>query len=74
MRRSEFLRAVEAEFGVRGGALVDDLILPAVGDRTAAQAIEAGVPPREVWLALCVEADVPEVRRHGVGRIEPRRA
>ncbi|KJL19502.1 hypothetical protein RL72_03151 [Microbacterium azadirachtae] len=72
MRRSEFLRAVDAEFGSRGAALVADLVLSAVGGRTAAQAVEAGVPPREVWLALCAETDVPESRRHGVGRLEPK--
>jgi hypothetical protein len=51
---------------------VADLVLTAVGGRTAAQAMEAGVPPREVWLALCAETDVPESRRHGVGRLEPK--
>ena len=29
--------------------------------------------PREVWLALCAETDVPPERRYGVGRLEPRR-
>lgn len=73
MRRSEFDRAVEAEFGARGRSLVVDLTLPQVGGRTATEALAAGVPPREVWLALCVEADVPESRRHGVGHLERRR-
>jgi hypothetical protein len=36
-------------------------------------ALAAGVPPRDVWLALCIEADVPESRRHGVGTRDPRR-
>ncbi|MDZ8171317.1 DUF3046 domain-containing protein [Microbacterium xanthum] len=73
MRRSEFRRAVDDEFGARGGALLDDLVIPGIGDRTATDALDAGIPPREVWLALCVEMDVPEARRHGVGRLEPRR-
>ena len=73
MRRSEFLRAVDAEFGARGGALVADLVLSTVGHRTAAQAMEAGIPPREIWLALCAEMDVPESRRYGAGRLEPKR-
>jgi hypothetical protein len=72
MRRSEFHRAVAAEFGTRGGALVSDLVLTRLGDRTAAEALDAGVPPREVWLELCVEMDVPESHRHGVGRLDPR--
>lgn len=73
MRRSEFDRAVNDEFGVRGDALVVDLVLPGVGGRTAAEALKAGVPPREVWLALCAETDVPVERRYGVGRLEPKR-
>ncbi|WP_194408897.1 DUF3046 domain-containing protein [Microbacterium cremeum] len=72
MRRSEFNRAVADEFGDRSNAIVNDLVLSQVGDRTPADAIAAGVPPRDVWLALCAELDVPVARRHGVGRLEPR--
>jgi len=73
MRRSEFLRAVDAEFGDRAPSLVNDLVLGAVGSRTAAEALEAGIAPREIWMALCDETDVPASRRHGAGRLEPRR-
>jgi len=73
MRRSEFQRAVDDEFGARANAVVNDLVLSRVGGRTAAEAIAAGVDPREVWLALCEELDVPAERRYGVGRLEPRR-
>ncbi|MDD7930311.1 DUF3046 domain-containing protein [Microbacterium thalli] len=72
MRRSEFDRAVDAEFGVLGSALIDDLGLPRLGNRTARQALRDGEPPRDVWIALCIEADVPEARRYGVGRLDPR--
>jgi hypothetical protein len=73
LRRSEFDRAVADEFQGRANAVVTDLVLMQVGGRTAAEAIDAGVPPRDVWLALCDELDVPPERRYGVGRIEPRR-
>jgi hypothetical protein len=73
MRRSEFLRAVDAEFGARGSSLVSDLVLTQLGGRTAESALDAGIQPRDIWLALCVEADVPIERRHGAGRLEPRR-
>ncbi|WP_458041290.1 MULTISPECIES: DUF3046 domain-containing protein [Bacteria] len=73
MRRSEFERAVEDEFGAAYGAVVTaDLSLDALGGRTAAVAIAAGVDPREVWVALCAATDVPPERRYGVGRLEPR--
>ncbi|MGB4779460.1 DUF3046 domain-containing protein [Microbacterium sp.] len=73
MRRSEFARAVDAEFGGRGAALIADLVLAPLDDRTAAQALADGLEPREIWLALCAEMDVPESRRHGVGLLEPRK-
>jgi hypothetical protein len=73
MRLSEFTRAVDAEFGARGDAVVTDLALTALEYRTAAEALDAGVPARDVWLALCAEADVPPERRYGVGRLEARR-
>ncbi|MCK6081859.1 DUF3046 domain-containing protein [Microbacterium sp. EYE_5] len=73
MRHSEFERAVDDEFGAGGSALVADLVLTAVGGRTAREALAAGVAPREVWLALCAETDVPVSRRHGAGRLDPRR-
>ncbi|CAN7292645.1 DUF3046 domain-containing protein [Microbacterium foliorum] len=73
MRRSEFLRAVDAEFGGRGSSLVSDLILTQLAGRTADQALDAGVPPRDIWLALCAETDVPQERRHGAGRLVPRK-
>jgi Protein of unknown function (DUF3046) len=74
VRRSEFDRAVAIEFGARASALLIDLVLPTIQDRTAAQAIADGVPPREVWTALCDEMDVPAERRYGAGRMEPRRS
>ena len=72
MRRSEFLRAVDDEFGSRAIAMTHDLVLSGIG-MTALDALDAGVDPREIWLALCADADVPATRRYGVGRIEPRR-
>jgi hypothetical protein len=73
MRRSEFFRAVETEFQARASSLVNDLVLGVLGNRTSVEALADGVPPRQIWLALCAEMDVPENRRHGVGRQEPRR-
>ncbi|WP_300267217.1 DUF3046 domain-containing protein [Microbacterium sp.] len=74
MRRSEFLRAVTLEFGARASTLTSDLVLSGLGGRTASEALEAGVAPREIWLALCAEEDVPPERRYGAGRMEPRKS
>ncbi|MEO6309206.1 MAG: DUF3046 domain-containing protein [Leifsonia sp.] len=69
MRRSEFNLAMTNEHGAAYAAVVvNDLVLPALDNRTAAVALAAGTPPREVWLALCAEMDVPRERWHGAGR------
>ncbi|WP_292834715.1 DUF3046 domain-containing protein [Microbacterium sp.] len=70
MRLSEFGRAVADEFGPRGDSLVEDLALAPLGYRTAARALSDGVPPRDVWMALCDATDVSPARRHGVGLID----
>lgn len=60
MRLTEFHDRVRSRFGAAYGATVlADHVLAAVGGRTAAQAIEAGVEPRDVWWALCTDFDVP---------------
>jgi len=60
VRLTEFNELVEGQFGVaRGASLLVDHVLAGVGGRTAAQAIEDGVEPRDVWRALCADFDVP---------------
>ncbi len=43
-------------------SLLIDHVMTTLGGRTGAEAIEAGVDPREVWRALCSEFDVPRSR------------
>jgi hypothetical protein len=60
VRLTEFHVLVDEQFGpVRGRSLLIDHVLSGVGGRTAVQAIEAGVDPRDVWRALCADFDVP---------------
>lgn len=72
MKLSEFAFAIESEFGDFGRILLRDLVLTKLGNRTGDEALAAGIPPREVWLALCDAQDVPAERRHGVGLPKPR--
>lgn len=72
MRAREFRHAVEAEFGARADALLQDLVIGELGDRTPREALDGGVPAGEVWLALCRAVGVPQERWHGVGLREPR--
>jgi hypothetical protein len=72
MRKSEFARAVEDEFGdAYGRVITRDLVIQSLGDKTADEAIAQGWSPRDVWLALCEAEGVPVDRRHGVGLPEP---
>ena len=49
-----------------------EIVLPELGNRTALDALAAGVLTRDVWLALCRSQDVPRSRWHGAGLPEPR--
>jgi len=60
VRLTEFHELVAAKFGrMRGSSLLVDHVLTDLGGRTAAQAVEDGVEPRDVWRALCADFDVP---------------
>ncbi|SDH10588.1 DUF3046 domain-containing protein [Klenkia brasiliensis] len=60
MRLQEFWARVRGEFGdVRGEAIARDHVFSAFEGRTAVGALDAGVPVRTVWLAICEEFDVP---------------
>lgn len=60
MRLTEFRELVDRQFGaVRASSMLMDHVLMTLGGRTAAQAIEDGVEPRDVWRALCADFDVP---------------
>ncbi|OBA72225.1 signal transduction histidine kinase [Mycobacterium sp. 1554424.7] len=60
VRLTEFNERVVLRFGsTYGASVLVDHVLSGFGGRTAAQAIEDGVEPRDVWRALCVDFDVP---------------
>ena len=60
VRLTEFNDRVILRFGtVYGASVLVDHVLTGFNGRTAAQAIEDGVDPRDVWRALCVDFDVP---------------
>lgn len=72
MRLSEFQRAVGEEFGeAYAGVLLRDHWLTGLS-ATASEALDRGVPPRAVWLALCEDFQIPESRRYGRGLRESR--
>ncbi|MDR2254304.1 MAG: DUF3046 domain-containing protein [Bifidobacteriaceae bacterium] len=54
MRHSEFWESMDSAFGAAySRSLAADLVIGALGSRTAADALAAGVAPRLVWDAVC---------------------
>ncbi len=51
---------MDSQFGtMRAQTVARDHVFSALGGRTAVDAIEAGLPVRRVWLAICEEYEVP---------------
>jgi hypothetical protein len=60
VRLTEFNERVVLRFGsVYGASVLVDHVLTGFDGRTAAQAIDDGVEPRDIWRALCADFDVP---------------
>ena len=60
MRLQEFWSRLEAQFGsMRAQSVARDHVFAVLGGRSAVEAIDAGVPVRRVWLAICEDYDVP---------------
>ncbi|MBD8042898.1 DUF3046 domain-containing protein [Arthrobacter sp. Sa2BUA2] len=73
MRISDFWRLMDDEFGpAYSRILASDLVLTGLGGQTASQALEKGVDPKRVWLAVCEMQEVPPERRLGRD-IQPKR-
>ena len=63
---SHFWTLMEDEFGTAyAGSLARDHVIGALDNRTVVRALADGVPPREVWEAVCDDMNVPQERRLG---------
>ena len=72
MKISDFWRNMENEFGARySHVLADSMALTELGSITAAQALDKGIKPKQIWEALCKAQDIPAERWLGVD-IEPK--
>ena len=64
MRLQEFWSRLENQFGaMRAQSVSRDHLFSELGGRSAVEAIDAGVPVRKVWLAICEAYDVPPKER-----------
>ncbi|MDR1393875.1 MAG: DUF3046 domain-containing protein [Bifidobacteriaceae bacterium] len=69
MRQSEFWESINRVFGrVYAKSLASDMVLGALGSRTAEQALEAGIEPGQVWEALCDMMEVEDAARWVPGK------
>ncbi|MEO0048733.1 MAG: hypothetical protein RL556_65 [Actinomycetota bacterium] len=69
MRLSKFNELMNDEFGAAySQVLLQDLVLTELKDRTGAKALADGVDPKDVWQAICLAAEVPKARWHGVNK------
>ena len=67
MKLTEFRALMVAHVGpLRAPSVAMDHVFGVLGDRTANQALSAGVPPRQVWFAVCDSFDVPDTLRWGL--------
>ncbi len=64
MRITAFRKMMAEEFGeIRADMLARDHVFSALDNRTVDQALEAGVPTKEIWRAVCESFEVPPERR-----------
>jgi hypothetical protein len=64
VRLQEFWSRLDDQFGpLRAQSVARDQVFSSLGGRTAVDAIEAGLPVRKVWLAICEAFDVPRKDR-----------
>jgi hypothetical protein len=60
VRLQDFWSRMRGQFGpLRAETVARDHVFGTLGGRSAVEAIDAGLPVRRVWLAVCEEYDVP---------------
>jgi hypothetical protein len=64
VRLQDFWSRMREQFGsVRAESVARDHVFSSLGGRSAVEAIDAGLPVRKVWLAVCEAFDVPKKDR-----------
>jgi Protein of unknown function (DUF3046) len=64
VRLQEFWTRMREQFGsMRAESVARDHVFASLGGRSAVDAIDAGLPVRKVWLAVCEDFDVPPKAR-----------
>jgi hypothetical protein len=65
VRQTEFWERMNRHLGsTYAQSVAHDLVLSKLGSRTALQALETDTEPRDIWLAVCEELEIPVRDRH----------
>ena len=64
MRHTEFWERLESALGrAYARSWARQFVMSDLGDRTAAEALDAGVPPKQVWAAVWRALELPARER-----------
>jgi hypothetical protein len=64
MRHTEFWARLEHALGrAYAGAWASQHVMGDLGGRTAQEALDAGVPPKQVWAAVWAALELPDSER-----------
>jgi hypothetical protein len=65
MRVTEFWDRMRDQFGPSyADAVARDQVIGSLGERSAIDALDAGIDPKQVWLAVCEHFELPLGMRH----------
>jgi hypothetical protein len=65
VRLTDFWWRMEEQFGAAyARSVARDQVISRLGERSVAEAIEAGEDPKVVWLAVCEHFEIPVGQRH----------
>ena len=59
MRLTDFWQRMDEVFGAHAAFVARDQVLTQLGNRTATEALAAGMSTREVWRGVCEGMQVP---------------
>lgn len=65
MTQSRFYELMRDEFGDFSAVILSDTRLDRLADGTPAELLSQGVEPKEIWLAICTQLNVPKERWQG---------
>jgi hypothetical protein len=63
VRLTDFWQRMTVVFGPLAGSVADYHVFSELGNRTVRQALEAGMPTKDVWRGVCEGLEVPANQR-----------